>query len=189
MTCIVGIAANGKVWMGGDSLASDKITGVQIRHPKVFVKSVPTTDGDPIDMLIGCCGSFRMMQVLEYGFKSPEYDTTREVIEYLATDWVDCLRDVFVKKGVAKKGKEIESFTGSFLLGFRGEIYTVEETYQLIGVESQEATCGTGGDYALGSLYTSRNSRWNPHKRILTALECAAAHNIQTSAPFDIRMV
>ena len=59
MTCIVGYKDGNDVWIGGDSLGSNE-WGQQIAtaQPKVF------TNGP---MLMGCCGSFRLAQLLQYG--------------------------------------------------------------------------------------------------------------------------
>jgi hypothetical protein len=204
MTCIIGIAANGKVWMGADTFASDRYSGTNINTPKVFTKQVyiipggfPETEEDEgkIDyescetdsMAFGCCGGFRMMQILEHWFEPPAYYPDQEtVIKYLTTGFMDGLREVLTEKGAMKRGKDVETTTGDFLLGFRGELYHVDDTFQLIRVPNQEYATGAGADFAFGSLFSTKKSKWPPQTRILEALECAATYNLATRGPFDI---
>lgn len=186
MTCIVGIARNGHVWIGGDTAASDKVSHVSVTHPKVFIKDVPVEDGTIEQMIIGCAGSFRVMQVVEHTFVPPLIRKNQRVMAYLTNDFTDALMTTFQLKGLSQRGKTTESFDGEFLIGIRGQLFLMDSSYQLISVPEQEFAAGTGADFAFGSLFSTRLTNWSPKTRIIEALECASEFNLQTKPPFDI---
>jgi ABC-type cobalt transport system substrate-binding protein len=185
MTCIVGIAANGKVFMGADKCASDTYSKIVYRYPKVFKKKVEVHNGPEEEMLFGCADSFRMMQLLQYSFIPPLYYPSSDPLEYLVTDFMDEVRDMCKEKGLFLRGQESETVGGQFLLGFKGEIYHIDEALQVISVSEQELTLGAGADFALGSLFSTRKRNLAPRTRIKEALECAATYNPQTNAEVD----
>jgi hypothetical protein len=193
MTCIVGISDGKNVWMGGDTCASDKFSQVQIGHSKVFYKTVPCVgDNDSIvheKMVLGGCGMFRMMQLLEHGLSVPQIQHGQSVIGWLTIQFADEVRKLFKSKGFSINKEGSEFFNGSFLLGFRGELYHVEDSYQAICVPEHEYSCGSGAHFAFGSLHTTRKMKWEPEKRVMTALEVAAELNPQTRGPFDLKRV
>jgi hypothetical protein len=187
MTCIVGIADGTKVWMGADTYGSDKWTGSTVTHPKVFILEVPAEGSPNEELMIGGCGSFRMLQLLEHGLATsmPGIRKNQSVINWLTIEFADATRHLFREKGFGKNADGIHSINGgSFLLGFRGNIYHIEDSYQAIAVPENIQTAGSGGPYALASLVTTRNFGWTPLQRIQTALEVAAEINLQTAPPF-----
>jgi len=96
MTCIVGVVDKGKVYMGADSAG---VGGLDLRvrkDPKVF-KNGP--------FLIGCTSSFRMIQLLQYSFKAPRHDKSLSEDKYMATKFIDAVRECFSGGGFCKKQK------------------------------------------------------------------------------------
>jgi hypothetical protein len=170
--------------MGGDSCASDKYMGVSIAHPKVFMLGVPVDTQEDEPMLIGGCGAFRMMQLLEHALIVPPIGKKQSVMSWLTVEFADAVRQVFHAKGFGKGEDGQSKFNGSFLVGFRGHIYHVEDTYQSICVPDNEMCAGTGAHFAFGSLHTTRNLGWSPCDRVMAALNAAADLNLQTAGPF-----
>ena len=62
MSCVVGVVNKGKVWMGADSAASDGEDMVSLTNHKVFFCG---------PLLIGCVGSIRMTQIIQYRLVVP----------------------------------------------------------------------------------------------------------------------
>lgn len=193
MTSVVGIADGKTVWIGADTCYSDKDSRGQSAHPKVFFKEVIT--GHDVygsyytskteRLLFGCCGYFRMFQLLEYGWNLPDIGSLA-VEEWLTVPFARSLRELFKDNGFIKSKDGVDEFPeGAFLMGFRGKLYHIEENFQFIESAHQEDACGSGSKFALGSLYTSRSLPWSSEQRIRIALN-ASLTNPFVSAPFDI---
>lgn len=175
MTCIVGLVADGTVWMGADSASiwSDHRREART-DPKLFQVG---------DMLIGYTSSFRMGQLLMYSLILPEHPDGETAHRYLATHFVDAVRATLQKGGFAKKEHEQEE-GGTFLVGYRGGLYCVESDYQVGQAESGYTAAGCGSYFALGSLHSTR---WgHPNDRINAALEAAAFHTGGVIPPFKV---
>src|SRR5437868_10225276 len=103
MTCIVGLVQNGKVYIGGDSAGSNNWQLTIRKDAKVFFNG---------DFLIGAGTSFRMIQLLRYSFKPPVYENIEDNPDYLscymATSFVDGIRECLKNGGFAKKDAEQE---------------------------------------------------------------------------------
>ncbi len=176
MTCIAALVHKNHVWMGGDSAG---ISGTDIRvraDSKVFHNG---------DFLFGCCGSFRMINLLKYNFVPPENELDLEEHEFLSTIVTAELRKVFNDGGFARtqEGSEVG---GTFLLGYSGRLYHVDEDYQVGFYDPQEeiASVGCGSQYALGAMYAIPNAA--PKRRLLVALEAAARFSAGVRGPFLI---
>lgn len=183
MTCIVGLVDNGTVYIGGDSAGSSNWQLIIRKDAKVFRNG---------DFLIGACGSFRMIQLLRYAFKPPVYekplfdDSSEYLSCYMATSFIDGIRECLKSGGFAKKETEQES-GGCFLVGFQGRLFCIQSDYQV-----EEALCGynaigDGDDIARGSLYATQELQ--PNGRVLTALQAAQYHCTSVSAPFTIESI
>jgi len=184
MTCIVGVARDKTVFIGGDSLATDSASLAKTLRadPKVFVK-----DG----MIIGFCGSFRMGQIIRYAFKTPARPKSVSDLEYLIGTWVPALIDCFDKQGYSgdkpAESKDESKVGGNFLLGYKGVLYEIEDDYQVGIPMDNYASVGCGRELAMGSLFTSlRNPETDPKDIIGVALEAAEAFSAGVQKPFVI---
>lgn len=174
MTCIVGLVEDGKVYIGGDSAGTAGWSLTIRKDAKVFRNG---------DFLIGGTSSFRMLQLLRYAFLPPAYDESTDLERYMATKFVDAVRETFKAGGFAQKTSDQES-GGHFLVGFRGRLFHIESDYQ-----AGEAVCGydaagCGADIALGALFATPSMR--PKKRLELALQAAEQHNAGVRGPFCI---
>jgi hypothetical protein len=196
MTCIVSIADGKKVWMGADGCGSNHSFKLEVIHPKVFIREI---DGPKKKekIIIGGCGSFRMLQLLEYSLKLPKIKRTQTVVNWLVTDFADACRKLFTEKGlafIANNSVQIDVNGSSFLVGFRGQLYHVYSDFQAFAATTSEAAAGSGTMLALGSLHTSNALKdWilnevpvSPEARIELALQAASDINPFVSPPFTI---
>jgi ATP-dependent protease HslVU (ClpYQ) peptidase subunit len=171
MTCIVGLEHDGRVTIGGDAAAVGEMRIVARVDPKVFRVG---------PYLIGFTESFRMGQLLRFTLDVPEQTSTADDFEHLCTVFVDAVRQCFRDGGVARDDHGEET-GGSFLVGYRGALYCVDDDYHVgrsvLGYES----IGCGSEFALGSLASTTG---NPRRRILTALAAAALHSVGVCEPF-----
>jgi 20S proteasome alpha/beta subunit len=174
MTCIVGLRTDLGVYIGADSAASDSSGGfATVVHPKVFEIS---------NFLVGCTVSFRLMQVLQYCFKPDERKQNESDFQYLVTGFSNKLHDIL---------KEYEcSFDEGdpgLLIGYRGRLYHTMCDFSIMEYNAPYVAIGSGGDYALGSMYSTAKLNISPEDRIRIALESASFNNSFCSEPYTIK--
>ena len=173
MTCIVSIIDNGTVYMGGDSAGIAGMSMIIRKDPKVFVNG---------PFIIGYTGSFRMGQLLRYRFDPPKQTIHQEDdMEYLVTDFIDSARRCFSINGFGDKDATIG---GTFLVGYKGKLYTIEKDYQVGVPAANYDAVGCGADLALGSLHSTARLNLKPEDRIILALEAATEFSAGVSPPF-----
>lgn len=183
MTCIIGLATNdGDVYIGGDSAASgnDGQSIMRLAHPEVKV----FRNGE---FLIGCAGSFRNMQLMRYKFNPPKQDDEVDELEYMATTFVDALRDSLIDGGAAtvKNGQE-EAGYSVFLVGYRGRLFCVYSDYAVEEVLGGIDATGCGREYAIGAMAALKLLLIPPKERILKALEISAEYSKGVRPPFKV---
>lgn len=174
MTCIVSIQENNTVYMGGDSAG---IAGLSITirsDEKVFING---------PFIIGITGSFRMSDLLRYKLDPPKQTVHRDDRAYLVTDFVDSLRKCFSANGFGDKDATVG---GTFLLGYKGKLYSVQKDYQVGLPSTQYDAVGCGSDLALGSLHSTAKMNLKPEQRITMALEAASTFSAGVAPPFLI---
>jgi hypothetical protein len=180
MTCVVGLKHNGKVSIGADSLGSNTLMQKTVRlDEKVFKNG---------EMLFGFTNSFRMGQILRYSFILPDRIEGLSDMEYLVAHFVPSLIECYEVNGFLKKGEGLEYSGGQFLLGYRGNLYNIDEDFQ-VGIPAIDYDAlGCGGDIALGSLHTTGklDKTITPAKRITLALEASTEHSAGVAPPFNI---
>ncbi len=186
MTCIVGITDGGNVWMGGDSFAGNELHHQKIKEPKVFNVFVDMAGQDINEtMIIGGCGSFRMLQLLKYALAVPQYDPMIDLTYWFVEEFGEAVRKLFKDRGLTQLHDETEeAFYGTFLIGFCGGLYTLQEDFAVVGFAEMEHATGAGEEYALGSLYTSRSGNRTPKTRITLALESATEFSPMVIPPY-----
>ena len=178
MTCIVGIAHNGKVYMGGDSCGSS-YTWQTVGNPKVF-----RVDNR---FLIGCTTSFRMIDILRFELEVGEQAADVSDDEFIRTTFIRAVRDCFKEHGWLK-GSTDKNEGGNFLLGYRGTLYEVQDDFSVLNSPKTGMAVGSGESPARGSLHTTREDS-DAQKRVIQALEAAEAVAIGVKAPFLVRSI
>jgi ATP-dependent protease HslVU (ClpYQ) peptidase subunit len=171
-TCIVGLVDDGRVYIGGDSAATGDTSSCVRKDPKVFMNG---------DCLIGFTQSFRMGQLLRYKLQIP-YQECEDDLEYMATSFVDAVKDCFDDNGFEFDTETATS--GSFLVGYKNTLYIVDIDYQ-VGISADPYYCiGCGADLALGAMYATEGQP--AMQRITTALEAASKFSTNVLPPFVI---
>jgi hypothetical protein len=134
-------------------------------------------------MLFGFTSSFRMGQLLRYSLTVPKRHPDKDVMEYLATEFIDTLRTCLKSGGFARRDNEVEQ-AGVFLLGYAGRLFRIEGDYQVGELLQPFHACGCGENYAMGAMYAT--STIPPRKRIELALQAAEEHSAGVRGPFRI---
>lgn len=176
MTCIVGIIdKNGKVTIGGDSAAVNNLHVELRKDVKVFKNK---------KFIIGCTSSFRMMQLLRFSLKPPARKG-KDIYEYMCTDFISAIRKCFKEGGYLQTEEEGGADKGgTFLVGYNGSLFKIEGDFQVGENMAEYYAAGSGELYALGSLFTTKNSDMTVKERITIALEAAVDNNGGVKPPF-----
>jgi len=146
MTCIVGMEFDGGVMIGGDSIGSSNYHTIERKDSKVFKTS---------EFIIGYTTSFRMAQLLRFSLKCDKQKSSESDFKYMCTTFIDAVRICF-KNGGFLGEKNNQEIGGTFLVGYKGKLYTIEDDLQVGITTSKMNACGCGLYYALGSMFTSR---------------------------------
>jgi hypothetical protein len=183
VTCIVGVAGHvgapkeAVVYIGGDSAGVDGLDLVVRADAKVFVSG---------PYAFGFCGSFRMGQLLRYSFKPPRPVMKRQMDRFMATTFLDAVRDCLRKGGYLHVKDNVEGAenTGAFLVGVRGQLFVIEADMQVGMAQDDYIAIGCGAQIAHGSLFTTRGKP--PRERVNIALNAAERHSAGVRRPFVI---
>lgn len=173
MTCIVGIAAEGKVFMGADSAGVGGWDIANRKDVKLFKNE---------GLVIGCTSSFRMIQLLQYQLHPPKRHPDTDVMKYMVTDFIEAVRTCLRNGGFMKKEAEVEQ-GGCFLVGCAGRLFQVHGDFQVAERADGFDACGCGESYALGALAVMSASG-PPRERLQGALEIAAHFSAGVRGPF-----
>lgn len=178
MTCIIGFADKDKkkVWIGGDS-AGVAGYSIQIRGDVKVFRNGP--------FIMGFTTSFRMGQLLHYVFKPPEHPAELDDMAFMVSVFIPAIKKCF-KDGGFQKTKEGGERGGSFLVGYRGNLYEVDDDYQVGIMQDNIASVGCGSEVATGAMYGLLNVKMNPDDRIRKALEITTYLNGGVRAPFVV---
>lgn len=178
MTCIVGLAHEGKVYIGGDSMASANYDRQVIANRKVFSVG---------EFLIGYTSSFRMGQILQYHLNVPQQQDGVTDERYMVVDFIEAARDCLKARGYSQINSNEES-GGTFLVGYRGNLYYIGSNYQVSRWQNGIAAVGCGEAYALGAML-ALGDKLKPKRRIMQALEVTAELCNGVCAPFYVEVL
>jgi hypothetical protein len=185
MTCIVALSVGPKVYLGGDSAASDEKSGLvlQVTDPKVFKVG---------QYGIGFVDSFRMGQILQYNWTPPVYKPTagfKNLDKFMRTKFVESIKETYQEHGYGKFGANTEDGDegGIIIIAVQntGRIFTMDVDYHISELSTNYYAEGSGQQVALGSL-ASTSSIKTPRKRVRMALEAASKFIMSVKPPFTI---
>jgi ATP-dependent protease HslVU (ClpYQ) peptidase subunit len=174
MTCIVGIAENGKVYIGGDSAGVAGLDLTVRSDEKVFKNG---------EFLFGFTGSFRVGQLLRFSWSPPSRSEGMDDYKFLVTTFINSIRDL-LKNGGCARNKDGEEIGGFFLVGYRGKLYKVESDYQVGASVDPFMAAGCGDLIALGSMFSTPKA--TPRTRLEVALKAAERFSAGVRAPFTV---
>lgn len=174
MTCIVGLIDNGRIFMGGDSQGTSGSYKGTLKTKKVFQNG---------EFLIGYTTSYRMGQLLQHSFNPPIPKEDQDILTYMTTDFINAIRDCMKKGGYAKCSNGEES-GGTFLVGFRGRLFEIQDDFSVLESEHAFNSVGCGSSFALGSLISTETLP--PKARISMALSAAETFSSGVGGPMYI---
>jgi ATP-dependent protease HslVU (ClpYQ) peptidase subunit len=178
MTCIVGYVdkKTKKVIIGGDSAGVSGYDIIIRKDTKVFKVE---------DFVIGCTSSFRMIQLLRFSFKPPEIKT-KDIYEYMCTDFITSVRKCFADGGYLQKNTTGDEKGGTFLVAYKDRLFEIQDDFQVGENLNGISAAGCGEKYALAALHTLSNIKMTSKQKVLKTLETASFYSNGVSAPFVI---
>lgn len=160
--------------IGGDSAGVAGYSLTVRADEKVFVTG---------EFVFGFTSSFRMGQLLRYKLTPPPFLEATELDKYMATAFIDSVRQVFRDGGWMEYNDGVQR-GGTFLVGVRGCLYTIASDFQIGRSVAGYNAVGCGDDLAMGALYATRSIS-SARKRAQTALEAAAEFSAGVVGPFN----
>lgn len=186
MTCIVALSVGNKVYLGGDSAASDEKSGLilQVHDPKVFKVG---------QYGVGFVDSFRMGQILQYNWNPPVYKPTKgfkNLDKFMRTKFVQSVKESYQEHGYGRFGTsapEDGDEGGIIIIAVQntGRIFIMDVDFHVSEVDVSYLAEGSGQQVALGSLYSTASVK-TPRKRVRMALEAAQKFVMSVRGPFTI---
>lgn len=181
MTCIVGLVSDNSVYIGGDSAGINGHSLTVRADEKVFVNN---------GFVFGFTSSFRMGQILRFGFSPPKRHYDIDLYEYMVTEFVDAVRRRFHDAGFLRIDNSVEE-GGTFLVGHEGRLFEINDDFQVGEALSGYNAVGCGHEIALGALYAIQKTGGigDPEQAVLYALEASESHSAGVRRPFAIHSV
>jgi ATP-dependent protease HslVU (ClpYQ) peptidase subunit len=160
--------------MGADSAASDGEDMVSLTNKKIFFVG---------PFLMGCVGSIRMTQLIQYRLPAPQLGVGTDLSKYMATTFVDSIQRVFRDNGFSMLHDD-HSAEGITLVGFQGHLFRLEGDLQMVERAEGFEAIGCGSPYALGSLFETTQDQ--PFERVRSALEASHHFSAHVRPPYTI---
>jgi ATP-dependent protease HslVU (ClpYQ) peptidase subunit len=172
VTAIVGLVHQGQVYIGGDSGGVAGWDLVIRADRKVFRNG---------SYIFGFTTSYRMGQLIQYGFSPPE-PPEEDLHRFMVTTFVDALRDC-LKSGGYQKTDNGRDEGGTFLVGVAGRLFQIQADYHVGEAADPFSACGCGANVALGALYATSTVN-DPTERLTIALGAAERFSNGVRGPF-----
>jgi ATP-dependent protease HslVU (ClpYQ) peptidase subunit len=165
--------------MGCDTITTNEYDWNTRKRKKVFIRNN--------NMMFGCCGSFRMMDLLEWKLYIPVHGKTYSTNEYIHTTFIDAVIKCFNENYYGKIDNN-RARGGTFLLGYKDKLYKIYDDYQIEENTKNFNVAGSGGESAYSSILTSLmlKQTTSPKTIIEIALNVAEQRIVSVRSPFYI---
>ena len=178
MTCIVAVAQDGVVYMGGDRLVSAGQT-IYSGGPKIYF----IENNGKREFLFGDAGQIRVGNLLKsIAF---EMKTVDDPVWMLVNNVIPAIRELIDENGATQRFEDGSDAYNCMLVGYRGHLFHIDSVLGVTEPSGGYFASGSGGDVALGSLATTQNMDIPPKERLRLALDASAKHHCFVSEPFD----
>ena len=145
MSCVIGLVADDGVYMGADSgfFRECHADALAASTTKLF-RNGP--------FLIGCAGSVRFAQVMQFCLQPPEQPVGQDVLEHMCTSFVDSMRVCLTEAGAASVDNEGETSNNRCLVAYRGRLFLTRERILAALSIAERYCCGVRGPFIVEML-------------------------------------
>lgn len=168
MTCVVGVEAQGGVWMAADSLIGST------RHCDVTAGCKLVAIGGGTKMVFGTAGLPRITAAIEL-IRPPRRPRTDSDYAYVCRTLEAILSDLRASE---------TALDLSLIAAYRGRVYEIDAGLSVTRSAFGYATTGSGYQYALGSLASTSG---DAKKRAVSAVAAACRHCPTVGEPIVTR--
>ena len=178
MTCIVGLISNNKLYMGSDSQCTNGNQILPTSREKIF------TIGN---LTLGTAGDVRFNNIIKYYLDVPYHHNDISDMEYICTEFLGNLRSAIEGQKFSEEKDNVSSIPNycELLVAYKNTLYAIWYDYSVVDF-SEYYAIGSGSDFALGSLETTKQLGIDPKERIELALGAACKFNVNCALPFNI---
>lgn len=182
MTVIAALIHDDTIYIGADSASVSGWDYIQSRDSKLFTKG---------ELLIGSSGTAQEGQLIKHALDLqpvPTFWSQNQLDKYMIVTFADAVRELMASKGRNETKDNVQGFDSTLLIGFRGHLYQMFHSYQVACLDMEYTAIGCGGDYAKGSLHSTR--KWkNPEDRLMEAMKTAERFSAGVKGPFAIESI
>lgn len=169
MTCIAALVYDGKSYIAGERGASEGDFIMPIEKPKIWKSG---------EYLLGYYGTMYGEIVQNY-FEPPKLNGS--VDKFMKTTFRKSLKNLYDEWSIEDDEKEF-----GMLICVKNKIYEHNiADMSMTTFNSPFLASGSGGSYAMGSLYSTQNYK-DPKRRLKMALESAIEYSTSCLGPIDI---
>jgi hypothetical protein len=162
------MVSDSTIYIGGDRGVSDDSSILSMLLPKVVIKD---------EWIYGYAGSLGNGQLFDF-IDLPPVDEDTDIYKVLRMDIVESYKSILDTHGSSGDDNETD-----FIIGCKGRLFEFN-TGDWGVAEISQVAIGSGGNFALGSLYTSMDKE--PIERIGLALGAAITYSPTCQGPIDI---
>lgn len=170
MTCIAALVSDGIGYIAGERGASTDSSIFPITEPKVWKYG---------EYLFGYYGAFSLER-LKYNFlPSPVEDN--DLVTFMNSTFLDELHDAYESCHITRHED------AELIIVVQGKIFIHNaEDFSMTQYDVDYLAKGSGGDFALGSLWTTVQADIAPDKCLELALKAATTFSTSCVGPIDI---
>lgn len=174
MTCVVGIAHEGTVYLSGERGASTDETIIASQDPKIARRG---------SFIIGYAGNYGLGQLMLHGLNMPALPRGKKnLLPYMRTQFHAAFVSL-MEKSKYKMELAHEDTQSGFLIGVRGQLFEYEPIDGQMAL-FDETAIGSGANMAFGCLYATRGM--NPEDRVRLAVAAACEYSTSCREPIDV---
>lgn len=182
MTTVVGVQGKTFCILAADSqITEDNLRTISLKTPKIIEKG---------QYLLAITGDTRPGDILTYNWNPPAYKGQDEV-QFMGKRVIPSIIKTFTDNGYAWNDNEKDKDAGfDYLIAFNGFIFHIASDMSFIQSEANYYGIGSGGQFALGYMYSRRSDRFLVQDEAAElaekAVEIASLLDINTCPPIQI---
>ena len=168
MTAIVGLIADDKsIYIGSDDWAANDVSFLSIKTPKVILKE---------KIIFGISGSIAVINAIKYKYIHPKIDGDMSVGEYVYSHVAKHIQEILVDNNATEGIDGCKRMISSsvIIFGLCGEIFVLDEEFQLYQPAENFVCVGSGQLACIGAMFVSKDNNTHPEKKITNAVQAAA---------------
>ena len=181
MTTLVGVQGKDFVVFAADSQITDNDQRIiSIQTPKIIHVG---------KYLLGVTGDSRPGDILAYNWSPPAYKPTYHPVDFMGKRIIPSIHSAFKDNGYEVDAKETNF---SYLLSFNAYLFSIGGDLSFNASEMGLFAAGSGGNYALGYLYSLQAKSYN---KLLTAkvvaekaIKIASILDVNTCPPIQLEV-